>query len=190
MERGTKRILPLRCIAILPVPPGKQKVKYLPCKVPFHWIMKAIQTKLTAPELKTSGFLCLVPWNWCHGIGKCKLFVPPTIWGIYMTYLCLCVKMFYLSLRPNLFLQPFLLARFSHPPQLIIFAKLIGIHLSLRLPSLNQIRMKQAKGMTQVYGPCDYYCYSSSQVGPERHLPPFEGWCLPRLGKKLPSLIA
>lgn len=59
-----------------------------------------------------------------------------------MAYLCLCVKMFYLSLGLDLFLQPFLLARFSHLPQLIIFEKLIGIHLSLRLPSLNKTRLK------------------------------------------------
>lgn len=94
-----------------------------------------------------------------------------------MTYLCLCVKMFYLFLMAKLFLETFLLARFSHPPQLIIFAKLIGINLSLRLPSLNQTRLRQDKGETQaeVYGPSDYYCYGSSQVGPERHLPSFEG---------------
>lgn len=95
-----------------------------------------------------------------------------------MTCLCLCVKTFYLFIGPELFLQPFLLARFSHPPQLIIFAKLIGINLSLRHPFLNQTRLKQAKeeAQAEVDGVCDYfYCYSSSQPGPERHLPSLEG---------------
>lgn len=60
----------LRCLGILSAPSGKQKVKYLPSQVPSHWIMKAIQSKLRAPEIKTPVFLCFVPWNWWSLVAK------------------------------------------------------------------------------------------------------------------------
>lgn len=60
----------------------------------------------------------------------------------------LSMKMFCLFLRPELFLQPFLLAEASQwtSPQLLIFTKLVGMKLFLRLPPLHQTRLKQARG--------------------------------------------